>query len=96
MHWPDRWFDNIRESYTAKYKAAKLKRKRILLYKKRGNVIAHAGELKPGWSKTAWMNPIQKWMRKELTTNRFAYNLRAAPRNFLQLANTKKAGSVRG
>ncbi|CAD7967928.1 unnamed protein product [Amoebophrya sp. A120] len=79
VHWPDRWFDKIRESYLSKYKAAKLVRKQILHFKHRGNTIAHAGELKPGWTKHAWMNPLQKWMRKDLQANRFAYNLRAGP-----------------
>ncbi|CAD7969504.1 unnamed protein product [Amoebophrya sp. A25] len=78
MHWPDRWFDPIRESYIAKVKAAKLKRRQMLQWRKKGNVIAHQGELKPGWTKYAWLPPIQKWIQKDVEANQYLFNVKDA------------------
>ena len=61
VHWPDHWFDQVRKSYEARYRQVKLDRKRILHFKRRRtSLVAHAAELRPGWSKHAWMNPLQK------------------------------------
>jgi len=61
IHWPDRWFQQVREGYDAKYKEAKIERKYILKYKKRGNVIASPKELKPG---IVHRSPIERKFRE--------------------------------
>merc|ERR1711920_633659 len=38
VHWPDRWFDEIRKPYDAKFARVKLERRHALHFKKRGNM----------------------------------------------------------
>jgi hypothetical protein len=64
VHWPDRWFDVIRRDYQSKERRIKSERRRILHFKNRGHVVASPIELKPGWTKHAWMNPLAKWNRE--------------------------------
>ena len=64
VHWPDRWFDVIRRSYQSKEKRIKSERRRLLHFKDRGHVVASPMELKPGWTKYAWMNPLAKWNKE--------------------------------
>merc|ERR1719222_1373210 len=64
VHWPDRWFENIREQYDAKAKHAKLVRRHTLHFKNRGNTIAVPIEIKPGWREggwSRWTNPLERW-----------------------------------
>jgi len=69
VHWPDRWFENIRETYDAKAHAVKLARQHALHFKKRGsmsNKKATAVEVKPGWRKdnwARWTNPLERWLQ---------------------------------
>ena len=64
VHWPDRWFDVIRRTYQSKERRIKAERKRVLHHKTRGHVVASPMELKPGWTKHAWMNPLAKWNKE--------------------------------
>merc|ERR1719401_1556793 len=51
VHWPDRWFQEIRQPYDQKVERARLARRHTLLFKKRGNVVATKLEVQPGWKK---------------------------------------------
>jgi len=64
VHWPDRWFDQVRDGYDATYKKAKLDRKHALKYKKRGNIMATASELRPGVTKFFHKSPLERHFRK--------------------------------
>eukprot|EP00928_Gymnodinium_smaydae_P079192 TRINITY_DN63186_c0_g1_i1.p1 TRINITY_DN63186_c0_g1~~TRINITY_DN63186_c0_g1_i1.p1 ORF type:complete len:879 (+),score=185.35 TRINITY_DN63186_c0_g1_i1:135-2771(+) len=66
VHWPDRWFDTIREPYDAKVAYAKLSRRHALHFKKRGNLVATPVEAKPGWARENWVrwtNPLERWLQ---------------------------------
>jgi len=76
VHWPDRWFENIREQYDAKAKHAKLVRRHMLHFKNRGNTVASNLEVKPGWRKenwARWSNPLERWLQ---------YRREQRPRNY--------------
>lgn len=64
VHWPDRWFDVIRRTYQSKEKRVKAERRRVLHNKTRGHVVASPMEVRPGWTKYAWMNPLAKWNKE--------------------------------
>ena len=64
VHWPDRWFDVIRRSYQSNEKRVKAERRRVLHNKTRGHVVASPMEVRPGWTKYAWMNPLAKWSKE--------------------------------
>lgn len=71
VHWPDRWFAKVRESYDAKSAYEKLKRRHILCHKKRGNKVVQPGELKPGWRHENWVrwnNPLERWLQHRRST----------------------------
>lgn len=66
VHWPDRWFDQVRETYDAKNAAAKLARKHALHFKKRGVRMADPKNVEPGWRKknwARWNNPLERWLQ---------------------------------
>jgi ribosomal protein S5 len=93
VHWPDRWFDVIRRSYQSKEKRVKAERRRVLHCKTRGHVVASPMEVRPGWTKYAWMNPLAKWNKevgrsritaksvKQLPVSDFFPNVAIAPSN---------------
>jgi ribosomal protein S5 len=64
VHWPDRWFDVIRRTYQSKEKRVKAERRRVLHHKTRGHVVASPMEVRPGWTKYAWMSPLAKWNKE--------------------------------
>eukprot|EP00933_Yihiella_yeosuensis_P006134 TRINITY_DN110789_c0_g1_i1.p1 TRINITY_DN110789_c0_g1~~TRINITY_DN110789_c0_g1_i1.p1 ORF type:complete len:868 (-),score=173.06 TRINITY_DN110789_c0_g1_i1:46-2559(-) len=66
VHWPDRWFQEIRQPYDARYHSAKLARKHAVHFKKRGRVEAVSANVKPGWRKKNWIrwnNPLERWLQ---------------------------------
>ncbi|CAE7382211.1 rpsE [Symbiodinium natans] len=66
VHWPDRWFDVIRQPYDAKEKYRKLLRKHALHFKKRGVKIATPLDLYSGWYKRSWArwnSPLDRWLQ---------------------------------
>lgn len=67
VHWPDRWFDEMRKPYDQKSQKAKLARRHALHFKKRaGSFIAVDKELKPGWRKerwSRWVSPLERWLQ---------------------------------
>merc|ERR1711957_789854 len=66
VHWPDRWFEQIRQPYDAKAAHTKLVRRHALHFKKRGNMVPTAPELKPGWSRENWIrwnSPLEHWLQ---------------------------------
>jgi len=66
VHWPDKWFNRIRQPYDGKAQYAKLARKHSLHFKKRGNTVASHFEVRPGWAKenwARWNNPLEKWIQ---------------------------------
>lgn len=69
VHWPDRWFQEIRKPYDAKSAAVKLARRHALHFKKRSGVFtAVPQEVKPGWRKDTWArwnHPLEKWIQFE-------------------------------
>jgi len=72
VHWPDRWFEHIRQPYDAKAAHAKLVRRHALHFKRRGNMVATPIEVKPGWSKenwARWTNPLERWLQQRRGTN---------------------------
>jgi ribosomal protein S5 len=79
VHWPDRWFDVIRRTYQSNEQRIKSERQRLLHYKRRGHVMAHAKEIKPGWSKYAWMNPLAKWNKEIGRTRAVARTIKQLP-----------------
>lgn len=65
VHWPDRWFDKVRQDYDGKHRSAQLMRRHALRYKKRGNIVAVPKEVTPGWHKSEWKRwatPVEKFM----------------------------------
>ncbi len=85
VHWPDRWFDNVRATYHARCAKDKLDRRRLLHFRKKPHVIAHAREMKPGWTRSAWMAPLQRAIKKRVENDRNAYSC-------VGLAQIKKRG----
>lgn len=79
VHWPDRWFDVIRRSYQSKEKRIKAERRRVLHHKTRGHVVASPLEVRPGWTKHAWMNPLAKWNRDVGRSRIVAKTVKALP-----------------
>lgn len=68
VHWPDRWFQEIRRPYDDKAARAKLARQHALHFKRRGGggKAATVLEVKPGWKKENWIrwsNPLEKWLQ---------------------------------
>jgi len=66
VHWPDRWFENIRQPYDQKAAHVKLMRQHALRFKKRGNTTATQLEVKSGWRKerwARWANPLERWLQ---------------------------------
>merc|ERR1719253_349454 len=61
VHWPDRWFDNIRETYDAKDAWAKLGRRHALRFKKRGNKVATPLEVKDAGTPCASRSAATRW-----------------------------------
>jgi ribosomal protein S5 len=96
VHWPDRWFDVIRRTYQSKEKRIKAERRRVLHNKTRGHVVASPLEIKPGWTKYAWMNPLAKWNREVGKTKTIARTIKQLPvsENFPTRALPDTAKSV--
>jgi len=66
VHWPDRWFQVIREPYDSRAAQIKLARKHALHFKKRGGMTVVPKEVKPGWRKenwARWNNPLERWLQ---------------------------------
>jgi len=66
VHWPDRWFDVIRDPYDKKAAWVKLVRRHALHFKKRGNTVASERELRPGWRSERWArwnSPLDRWLQ---------------------------------
>lgn len=71
VHWPDRWFSQIRKGYDDKVRLTKLARRHILCYKNRGNKVVTPNEVKPGWSRESWVrwnNPLERWLQHRRAT----------------------------
>eukprot|EP00397_Hematodinium_sp_SG-2012_P021321 GEMP01022017.1.p1 GENE.GEMP01022017.1~~GEMP01022017.1.p1 ORF type:complete len:822 (+),score=191.83 GEMP01022017.1:25-2466(+) len=64
VHWPDRWFEEVRQGYDAQYRKSKLERKHALKYKKRSNIMAVVSELKCGGTKHFYRTPLERHFRK--------------------------------
>ena len=79
VHWPDRWFDVVRRTYQSKEKRIKAERRRVLHNKTRGHVVASPLEVKPGWTKYAWMNPLAKYQREMGKTRTVARSVKQVP-----------------
>jgi ribosomal protein S5 len=79
VHWPDRWFDVVRRTYQSKEKRIKAERRRVLHSKTRGHVVASPLEVKPGWTKHAWMNPLAKYQREKGKTRTIARSVKQVP-----------------
>lgn len=68
VHWPDRWFDVIREPYDKKASWVKLMRRHALHFKKRGNTVSNQREILPGWRSERWArwnNPLERWLQQK-------------------------------
>lgn len=93
VHWPDRWFDEVRQTYDARHREATQARIRGLgarnAKKHRGRVGSPL-ELRPGWTQHAWMNPLQKSLRKKIKAARTAYS--CDPANVVNLRHSGVAG----
>lgn len=66
VHWPDRWFQAIREPYDKKAIHIRLMRRHALHFKKRGNTTAIDKEVQPGWRKSNWArwnNSLERWLQ---------------------------------
>lgn len=66
VHWPDRWFEQIRKPHDDRAALIKLKRRYALRFKKRGNTVAVGAELTPGWKKdvwSKWATPVEKFVQ---------------------------------
>eukprot|EP00931_Biecheleriopsis_adriatica_P073370 TRINITY_DN47668_c0_g1_i1.p1 TRINITY_DN47668_c0_g1~~TRINITY_DN47668_c0_g1_i1.p1 ORF type:complete len:830 (-),score=229.69 TRINITY_DN47668_c0_g1_i1:101-2590(-) len=66
VHWPDRWFERVREPYDAKHAHAKLVRKHALHFKRRGVKLATPLDVRAGWRKQSWArwnNPLERWLQ---------------------------------
>lgn len=77
VHWPDRWFDEIRTPYDSKAAHATLARRHALHFKKRGNVTATHVEVKPGWKHENWIrwnNPLERWLQERRKVPLNLYN----------------------
>ena len=61
VHWPDRWFNKLRETYDDKERKSKALRKTLLRAGIRSSRAINPLEVKPGWHKTAWKNPLVRW-----------------------------------
>ena len=79
VHWPDRWFDVIRRDYQSKEQRVRAERRRILHHKDRGHVVASPMEVRPGWTKYAWMNPLAKWNKEVGRTRTVARTVKQLP-----------------
>mmetsp|Transcript_95368 Transcript_95368/g.308999 ORF Transcript_95368/g.308999 Transcript_95368/m.308999 type:complete len:871 (-) Transcript_95368:102-2714(-) len=67
VHWPDRWFQEIRKPYDSKVLHTKLMRKHRLHFKNRSNVVATELEVRPGWRKenwARWNNSLERWLQE--------------------------------
>eukprot|EP00442_Polarella_glacialis_P050097 CAMPEP_0115152766 /NCGR_PEP_ID=MMETSP0227-20121206/66342_1 /TAXON_ID=89957 /ORGANISM="Polarella glacialis, Strain CCMP 1383" /LENGTH=156 /DNA_ID=CAMNT_0002563409 /DNA_START=12 /DNA_END=479 /DNA_ORIENTATION=+ len=66
VHWPDRWFSEIRQPYDAKNHHAKMVHKHAVHFKKRGVRIATPLDVKAGWRKknwARWNTPLERWLQ---------------------------------
>ena len=79
VHWPDRWFDVIRRTYQNKEQRVKAERRRLLHNKRRSHVMASPMEVRPGWTKYAWMNPLAKWNKEVGRTRTIARTVKQIP-----------------
>jgi ribosomal protein S5 len=79
VHWPDRWFDVIRRTYQNKEQRIKAERRRVLHHRKRGHVMASPMEVRPGWTKYAWMNPLAKWNKEVGRSRTIARTVKQLP-----------------
>jgi len=71
VHWPDRWFEQIRKGYDDRIRLTKLARRHILCFKKRGNKTVDRKEVRPGWSRENWVrwnNPLERWLQHRRAT----------------------------
>ena len=80
VHWPDRWFKQIRKVYDAKHVQAKSDRRRNLNdlenkhWRKHRSKLASHLEVRPGFTRHAWMNGMQKWVKRDKQENRVKYD----------------------
>lgn len=68
VHWPDRWFEEIRKPFDAKSEQVKLARRHALHFKRRGVRHATPAEVKPGWRLSNWArwnHPLERWVQQE-------------------------------
>ena len=79
VHWPDRWFDTIRRTYQNKEQRVKAERRKNLHHKRRNHIVTSPSEIRPGWTKDAWMNPLAKWNRQVGRTRTIARTVKELP-----------------
>jgi len=73
VHWPDRWFGEIRKPYDNHAQHVRLARRHALHFKNRPNTCAKPAELIPGWRKENWIrwnNPLERWIQYRRGTGR--------------------------
>merc|ERR1712137_1349373 len=79
VHWPDRWFENIRAPYDSKAFHAKLARKHALRFKHRSNIVASQREVRPGWREenwARWNHPLERSLQLGLKASRDVHPVR--------------------
>jgi len=79
VHWPDRWFENIRAPYDSKAFHAKLARKHALRFKHRSNVVASQREVRPGWRQenwARWNHPLERSLQLRSKASRNVHPVR--------------------
>lgn len=68
VHWPDRWFDQVRQPYDARDKRRRLSRRHALHHRRRPNVMALPEEVRPGWRRdnwARWNSPLDRWLQED-------------------------------
>merc|ERR1719253_1460256 len=68
VHWPDRWFEQVRQPYDARDKRRRLSRRHALHHRRRPNVMALPEEVRPGWRRdnwARWNSPLDRWLQED-------------------------------
>jgi len=66
VHWPDRWFDQVKKPYDDNARLVKLRRQQALHFKTRGNKLTDPKEVVGGWRQENWIrwnNPLERWLQ---------------------------------
>ncbi|EER19089.1 30S ribosomal protein S5, putative, partial [Perkinsus marinus ATCC 50983] len=74
VHWPDRWFKEVRRRYDQKGHMIRHERRHLLHGKKRGNILVSPLEVRPGFTRFGWQPVMNKW-QWHLNKRRQQFNL---------------------